>query len=141
MNGRTDAEKCCAFLYIIGHEGRKMFNTMPIVEEDRDRVDVLFQKFKEYSVPRENITVGRYRFNTRVQMKTETIDLYVTDLRVIFKNCKFDTLEVEILRDKIVCGVHSAKVKKRLLRDNELTLIKALSICLTNEESECRTED
>lgn len=34
-----------------------------------------------------------------------------------------------MLRDRIVvCGVHSKIVKERLLRDNELTLIKALSI-------------
>lgn len=67
MNGRTDAEKCSAFLYIIGQEGREIFNTMTIVEEDRDKVDVLFQKFKEYCAPRENITVWRHRFHTRVQ--------------------------------------------------------------------------
>lgn len=56
MNGRTDAEKCSAFLYIISQEGREIFNTMTIVEEERDKVDVLFQKFKENCAPRENIT-------------------------------------------------------------------------------------
>ncbi|XP_065942084.1 uncharacterized protein [Magallana gigas] len=69
MNGRTDAEKCSAFLYIIGQE------------------------------------------------------------------------EDEMLRDRIVCGVHSEKVKERLFRDNELTLNKALSICRANEESQSRMKD
>lgn len=141
MNGRTDAEKCSAFLYIIGQEGREIFNTMTIVEEDKDKADVLFQKFKEYCVPRENITVWRHRFQSRVQGKTETIDQYVTDLRIISKNCRFDTLEDEMLRDRIVCGVHSEKVAERLLRDNELTLIKALSICRANKESQSRMKD
>lgn len=40
-----------------------------------------------------------------------------------------------------VCGVHSDKVKERLLRDNELTLIKALCICRANEESQSRMKD
>lgn len=70
LNGRTD-ETCSAFLYIIGQEGRYIFNTMTIVEEDRDKVDVRFQKFKKYCAPRENITVWRYRFHTRVQRKTK----------------------------------------------------------------------
>lgn len=83
----------------------------------------------------------RHRFHTRVQGKTETVDQYVTDLRIISKNCRFDTLEDEMLRDRIVCGVHSEKVKERLLRDNELTLIKALSICRANEESQSRMKD
>lgn len=39
------------------------------------------------------------------------------------------------------CGVHSDKVKERLLRDNELTLIKALCICRANEESQSRMKD
>lgn len=92
MNGRTDADKCSAFTYIIGQGGRAFFNTMTIVEEYRDKVDVLFQKFKEYCAPRENITVWRHRCHTRVQGKTETIYQYVTDLRIISKNCRFDTL-------------------------------------------------
>lgn len=40
-----------------------------------------------------------------------------------------------------VCGVHSDKVKERLLRDNELTLIKALCICRANEVSQSRMKD
>lgn len=38
-----------------------------------------------------------------------------------------------MLSDRIVYGVNSKKTKKRVLRDNELTLIKALSICRVDE--------
>ena len=34
-----------------------------------------------------------------------------------------------MLRDRIVCGVCAEKVKEKVLRDKELTLQKALSIC------------
>ena len=69
------------------------------------------------------------KFNTRIQGKIESIDQYVTDLRIISKNCKFGALEEEVLRDRIVCGVFSEKVKERLLRDNELTFQKAIRMC------------
>ena len=62
---------------------------MTILDEDVDKLDTLFNKFKEFCAPTENITVWRHMFHTRVQRKTETIDLYVTDLKIISKNCKF----------------------------------------------------
>ena len=66
MNDRDEKDKCSAFLYIIGQEGREIFNTMTIPDEDVDKLDTLFNKFKEYCAPRENITVWKHRFHTRV---------------------------------------------------------------------------
>ena len=116
MNDRDEKDKCSAFLYIIGQEGREIFNTMTILDEDVDKLDTLFNKFKEYCAPRENITVWRHRFHTRVQGKTETIDQYVTDLKIMSKNCKFGALEDEMLRDKIVCGVYAEKSEGKIIQ-------------------------
>jgi hypothetical protein len=35
----------------------------------------------------------------------------------------------ELIRDRIVCGTNSERVKERLLRDDELTLTKAITVC------------
>ena len=40
-----------------------------------------------------------------------------------------------MIRDRIVCGTNSSKVKERLLREHDLTLAKAISISRTEEES------
>lgn len=40
-----------------------------------------------------------------------------------------------MLRDGIVCGVNSEKVKETLLHDNNLTLESALSVCRASEKS------
>lgn len=141
MHERDEKDKCSAFLYIIGQDGREIFNTMTILQDDKDKIEPLFKKFKDYCAPRENITVWRHKFYTRQQGKTETIDQYVTDLRVIAKNCKFGALENDMLRDRIVCGVNSEKVKERLLRDNKLTLESALSACRASEESVIHLKD
>ena len=109
MNDRDEKD-------IFGQEGREISNTMTIQDEDVDKLDTLFNKFKEYCSPRENITVWRHRFHTRVQGKTETIDQYVTDLKIISKNCKFSALENEMLRER--CGVYADKVKE----DNSNTM-------------------
>jgi hypothetical protein len=46
MNGRDEKDQCSAFLYIIGQEGREIFNTMTVPAEDVDKIEVLFQTFK-----------------------------------------------------------------------------------------------
>ncbi|GFN80779.1 polyprotein [Plakobranchus ocellatus] len=87
-------------------------------------------------ITKENITVERYKFNSRNQTKTETFDQYVTDLKNLAKNCKFGNLQDELIRDKIVCGIANEKIKERLLREDKLTLDKAIDIFRAAEESQ-----
>ena len=125
MARKSEKDKCSAFLYVIGQKGHNVYNAMNL-DKSRDKIDVLFNKFEEYCKPKQNITVERYRFNTQVQDKGEQIDRYITDLRLIAKNCSFGELEDKLIRDRIVCGINSDDVKQHLLRVQDLTLDKAL---------------
>jgi hypothetical protein len=42
------------------------------------------------------------------------------------KNCNFGSLEDELIRDRVVYGIKSERVRERLLLERELTLDKAL---------------
>ena len=102
-----------------------------------DKIEVLFAKFDEYCEPRKNIIMERYKFiNTRVQRNDETADQYVTELKLLAKNCEFGILESELIRDRVVYGIMSERVKERLLREQHLTLGRALKLCRINEQSE-----
>lgn len=96
---------------------------------------MLLKKFEDYCIPKKNVTVIRHRFNTRVQNSSESIDQYLTDLKLIAKNCEFEHLKDGLIRDRIVCGTNSSRVKERLLREDGLTLDKAVGICRADEES------
>ena len=123
-------------LYIIGTEGREIYNTFNVVEGEQNKLQSLFDAFDGYCKPKENTTVERCRFNLRNQSKTETIDQYITELRVLAKTCKLGNLQDELLRDRIVCGICNDKLKERLLRDDKLTLDKTIDICRAAEESQ-----
>ena len=57
-----------------------------------------------------------------------------TTLRKLSEACEFDTITPnEILRDRLIFGIHDTKVHERLLRDNNLTLIKTDEICRAAE--------
>lgn len=135
MTGKSEKEKCGAFLYIIGQAGRDVYNTMTFSDEEKDKIAVLFTKFESYCKPKQNVTIERYRFNTRVQDDSETIDQYVTELKLISKNCSYGELEAQLIRDRIVCGVKSDAIRQRLLRTDDLTLEQAVKICRADEQS------
>ena len=52
-----------------------------------------------YCKPKQNMTIERYHFDTCVQGKQETLDQYMTELRLITKNCIFGELESKLVRN------------------------------------------
>ena len=63
-------------------------------------------------------------------------DAYVTDLKNKASLCEFSTLKDSSIRDMIVCGIRSEEVRARLLRDPDLTLVKAIDACRAAETSQ-----
>ena len=90
MSKNTEKEKCSAFLYIIGRKGREIYNTWTLNEEtEKDKIKVLFQKFQLYCEPKKNIILERYRFNTRFQADSETLDEFLTELKKLAKRFQY----------------------------------------------------
>ena len=85
MSKSSEKEQCAAFRYVIGHDGRDIYNTMKFTEAQTDKIDVLFAKFDEYCEPRRNTIMERYKFNTRVQRDDEAADRYVTEIKLLAK--------------------------------------------------------
>eukprot|EP00731_Ephydatia_muelleri_P038974 Em1020g3a len=54
---------------------------------------------------------------------------------------EFKNLEDELIRDRIVCGTNSERIKERLLREQDLTLDKALHTCRADEEEAVKSMD
>ena len=104
--------------------------------ETREDPAVLKQKFKEICDPRTNVTIERHAFNSRTQRSGESIQAYVADLRNKASTCQFGELKEGMIRDRLVCGIQKDNVRKLLLREADLTLPKALSICQIHEISE-----
>ena len=98
MNKAPEKEKCSAFLYVIGRKGREIFNTWKLEDDEKDKITVLFDKFEGYCKPKQNVTLERFTFNTRNQQETETLDQYLTALRLLSKRCQYNELEDETVK-------------------------------------------
>ena len=80
---------------------------MAFKDTEVNKIEVLFSKFDEYCEPRKNIIMARYKL----------------------------ALESELIWDRVVYGITSERVKERSLREQDLTLKKALELCQINEQT------
>ena len=101
--------------------------------ESREDPECLKKMFREICNPQNNRTMEGHKFHSRSQKQGESIESFTIDLRIKAKCCHFGELTDELICDRIVCGVTSDTLRKALLRDSELTLAKALSICQIHE--------
>ncbi|KAJ8047991.1 hypothetical protein HOLleu_00134 [Holothuria leucospilota] len=109
-------------------------------EGDRHNLTALKAKFEAYCTPCKNIAYERHNFFSRIQQEGETIDRYVTDLRNLSTTCEFGDLKDILIRDKIVCGVRSDSFHERMLREEDLTLEKAINPCRAAESSKSQVK-
>ncbi|XP_049903425.1 uncharacterized protein LOC126392184 [Epinephelus moara] len=134
----TEAEeevKVKLFYNLIGETGRELCETlMSDVTSARRKLSDL-TRFDEHCNPKVNETVERYRFFMRNQGNDESIDSYVTDLRVLASTCNFGEIKDSLIPDRIVCGNNNSGLRERFLREDKLTLDKCLQLCRATESS------
>lgn len=86
--------------------------------------------------------MDRHAFNITVQKPDEGIQSYVATLRLLAKKkSDFGTLTDELVRDRIVCGIHNDAIRSQLLREKDLALESAIRICMLFERSERGTKE
>ena len=63
-----------------------------------------------------NQVFARYLFHAKVQQEEETFENFVTELKLLAQDCGYQQAE-EMVRDRIVFGVRSSKVRARLIQE------------------------
>ena len=117
------------FKYLIGNDGREIYNTLRFEKEEKDRtLKMALDAFDNYCRPKKNETVERFRFNTRKQETGETIETYITELKTLASTCNFGEVADSLIRDRIVCGIADTHLRERLLRTQELNLDKCVYV-------------
>ena len=109
MADSDEKEQCNAFQYIIGQDGHDIYNTTTFTSSEENKI----ANFEDYCKPRKSVIVERYKFHTRTKQKDEAADQYVTELKLISKNCNFGSLEDELIRDRLVYRTNSERANAK----------------------------
>ena len=129
----TDEKQKLAVLFTcLGSDGYAVYRTIRQTETD-STLKAALELLEKHCTPTKNETFEPHKFRLRKQGKHESVDEYVTALRHLARDCKFEALQVEAIRDQLVEGTNSVRVQERLLTEKDLELEKAISIVRTAE--------
>jgi hypothetical protein len=131
-NITDSARKRAVLLYLAGPEVQDIFLTFT---DTGDTYETAMTKLTEYFAPRKNIPFERHLFRQTTQESGESIESFVTRLRTLAKSCSFENLE-DAIRDQVVEKCSSGKLRRRLLREPELTLANCIKISKQFQASE-----
>ena len=138
---------------IMGKECLQILRNLSLSPEQQNSVASCLDALEAYFRPQRNVVYERYLFNTSVQSQDENAHAYVNRLRKLASSCNFGLLTDELIRDRLVIGVRDKDLKGRLLRQQALTLQKAIEMSksdevtkqqlksLTNEEKKSGVEE
>jgi len=113
----------------VGQNGRDIYNTWTDITDDSDR-------FEAHVSPRANPVFARFKFHGRVQGSSETAEKFITNLRILAQEFDFKDPD-EMIRDRIVFGTNSAKVREKLIsKESALTLDKAVELARSFQASQ-----
>ena len=101
---------------------------------DRNDSKSVMEGLTAYFEPQKNETFERYMFNSAIQGE-DTIDSFLVRLRKLSNSCGFGELQDSLIKDRLVIGINDVSTRKRLLRERNLTLDLALSVCRAAEQA------
>ena len=132
-SGVTDKKQQRALLlHLAGRGVQEIFETLDDTGED---YETAVGKLCAYFEPKKNIPFERHIFRQASQEPTETVDAFVTRLKTLVKTCEYDK-ETEMIRDQVIDKCNSSRLRRRLLRESDITLDKVLTIARASEASE-----
>ena len=139
LSEKSDKVQLATLLHVAGPTALEVYNTFTWDEDgDEQKVNKILQKFENYCKPRKNITWERHVFNTRNQQTGESIDQYVTDLKIKARSCEFGELHDSLIRDQIVCGIACDKTRGTMLREGDIPLQRAVDLCRAAEATKAQ---
>jgi hypothetical protein len=135
-NKKPEEVQVARFLSCLGEDALNIFNTFGLSDGDKKKMTVVRKKFDDYFTPRRNVVFERFQFWKHIQQPGESIDAFVTTLRLRARTCEFGEQEDSLIRDRIVLSCTDARVQERLLREPGLTLDKTLELCRAAEAAQ-----
>ena len=130
----SEERKCILVQDWLGPEGQKIYGSLDWGEgKDVNNYKLMWTKLEGAVSAECNEIVASKKFKERVQKPKVTITSFVTDLKLLVKDCNYVDEDRQV-RDQFVYGVSDDDLKKKLPeKGNTFTRIQAVSIGKAHE--------
>ncbi|XP_046383928.1 uncharacterized protein K02A2.6-like [Ischnura elegans] len=129
VNDIGEEKKVPLFITLIGSDTYAVLKSLldPVKPVSKS-LSVLISTLSEHFSPKRLVIAERVRFYKRNQLPNEPLSSYIVELRRLAATCEFKTFLDEALRDRLICGLSSELVQRRLIMEPQLTFERACSL-------------
>ena len=106
LDKHPEAIRLATLRSVMGKDCLQIFLNLKLTEEESTSVNAGLAALEAYFKPKTSVVYERYLFNSSTQGPDEGIDEFVNRLRKQASSCKFGTFMDEMIRDRIVNGLH-----------------------------------
>ncbi len=124
-----NANEVAVLLTVIGAKVYSLMRNLLVPTKPAEKsYAALVKVMKDHLKPKPLVIAERFKFHRQNQRDGETVAQYVAELHKLSELCEFKEYLEEALRDRLVCGLRSEAIQRRLLVEEELKLKKAFDI-------------
>ena len=121
-------------LYLGGDKLRQIHRTLNDEKEEYKETKILLDA---YFKPKNNLTYERNKFYMCLPEEEEITSVYVTRLKDLARTCAFNEYSLDhAVVDQVVTKCKSSRLRRRLLREPNITLNKLLEIAYATEAAD-----
>ena len=126
------------FLTVIGGRSYSLLRDLlsPVKPEDATMETIIVETLSKHYDPKPLVTAERFHFHKRNQAPGESVTEYMAELRRLATHCNFGTNLDATLCDRLVGGLRSEAMQRKLLTEIDLTLQKALDLAIGMEAAD-----
>ncbi|XP_050070353.1 uncharacterized protein LOC126558387 [Anopheles maculipalpis] len=140
VNEVESSKKTIMFLILGGASLYSLISKLVLPEQPKTVIyEKLCVKLQYQLEQKVNIVAERFNFRNFLQ-KDQSVAEYIVELKALAQSCKFTCCLAESLRDQLVAGVRDEGLRKRLLRESDLTFVSAENIARTWEAADEQNE-
>ena len=130
---KHNIQKLALLLHLGGKDLRDIYHPL---KEEGDTYDSVVTKLDEHFKDRVNVIYERYVFKSTKQFEGESTMNFITRLRKMGESCKYAERLDEEIRDQFIFNCYDDNLRKKLLRQHDLTLQKLSEISLIEEQAD-----
>ena len=136
-SSKSNMVKIGIMLSHVRKEAREVYKTLSWnAEGDNQKFDKVIKAFRRYCSPRKHILYKRYTFWTLQQEVDESVDAYLTRIKLKLEMCEYAAeVRQDLARDKFVFRLIDDRLKERLLCEENLDLATAVGQAQRAESS------
>jgi hypothetical protein len=129
VNDVSEEKKVPLFITLIGSDTYAVLKSLldpakPVSKSFSELVSTLSEHFS----PKRLVIAERVRFYKRNQLPNEPLSSYIVELKRLASTCQFKTFLDEALRDRLICGLSSELVQRRLIMEPQLNFERACTL-------------